>query len=432
MSSRPGRSVSVRLQPTPDQGKVAGNTVFPDSTEMGKTDKAIQAAMLKAKSLGVPVALSCGNNLRFRANPSGIGYWQQRYSYGGKERTISFGAYPLVTLAEATQRSLQARALLRDDVDPMQKRRDDKAALRRNVKNTFGAAAEAWYAFNLPRWSKSTADKARQYLDKDLLPSLRTRPIKSITPEHLGEVIERIEKRQAFNVAKKCRQWCKAIFAYAIARGMTQDNPAEHLNAVAARAPETQNYAHLSLDELPELLRALDAESKAAMSTGAIRMALWTANRPGVTRSLKWSELDLDNALWTIEKGRERMKRGYAHLTPLPKQAVELLRDLHRLTGTFEHVFAGRADPTKPMSDAAVNKALARMGFKGRQTAHGFRHLVSTALNERGYEADWVERQLAHGDPDKIRGTYNKAMYLEPRRKMMQEWADHMDELATG
>lgn len=399
---------------------------------MRVTDKAAQAAIRRAVQDGKAVYLSCGDSLRLVATPQARGYWQLRYRYGGNERTISFGYYPIVPLAEAFARSAKARALLRDGVDPMQDRRDQKAELRRVVRNTFGAAADAWYTFNLPRWSKATAEKARQYLDKDLLPSLSKRPLSMITPDELGQVIERIEKRRAFNVAKKCRQWLKAIFKYAIARGWTKDNPAETLNAIAVPLPATRNYAHIDVDELPELLKALDAYSGSPLTVGAIRLALWTANRPGVTRTLKWSELDLDDALWTIEKGREGMKLGYQHLTPLPHQAVTMLRELHKLTGTFEHVFINRADPQRPMSDAAVNSALARMGFKGRQTGHGFRHLFSTAMNEKGYKEDWIERQLSHGDPDKIRGTYNKAVYLEPRRKMLQQWADHLDAIRAG
>ncbi|WHZ20706.1 MAG: Integrase [Rhodanobacteraceae bacterium] len=399
---------------------------------MKATDKAVQAAIRHAVQGGKAVYLSCGDNLRLVATPQARGYWQLRYRYGGNERTISFGYYPTVPLAEAFARSTKARALLRDGVDPMQHRRDQKAELRRVVQNSFGAAAEAWYTFNLPRWSKATADKARQYLDKDLLPPLSKRPLSMLTPDELGQVIERIEKRRAFNVAKKCRQWLKAIFKYAIARGWTKDNPAETLNAIAAPVPATRNYAHIDVDELPELLKALDAYSGSPVTVGAIRLALWTANRPGVTRTLKWSELDLDDALWTIDQGREGMKLGYRHLTPLPHQAVTMLRELHKLTGTFEHVFINRADPQRPMSDAAINIALARMGFKGRQTGHGFRHLFSTAMNEKGYKEDWIERQLSHGDPDKIRGTYNKAVYLEPRRKMLQQWADHLDAIRTG
>jgi integrase len=373
--------------------------------------------------------LADGGWLTLLVTQDGVGRWQQGYRYGGKERSVSHGTYPVVSIAEARQRADAARGLLRDGVDPVEHRRAQKAAQRVNVENTFGAAAEAWFAFNSPRWAKATSEKARQYLDKDILPALRSRPIANLTAPDLIDAIARVERRGAYNVAKKARQWVNAIFRYSIARGWITRNPAEHLVDVAEKAPETRNYAHIGVGELPALLQALDAYTGSPLTVGAIRLALWTANRPGVTRTLRWSELDLEGALWTIEKGREGMKRGYAHLTPLPSQAVAVLRDLRKLTGTFEFVFIGRGDPHKPMSDAAVNKALAVMGFKGRQTAHGFRHLVSTALNELGYEADWVERQLAHGDPDKIRGTYNKAGYLEPRRKMMQAWADYLDKI---
>ena len=397
------------------------------------TEKAAQAALKRALASKNIERLSDGDWLTLLFMPRNtVGYWQQRYRYGGKPRTVSHGTYPAVSIAEARVCAAEARAQLRAGIDPIERRRAQKTALRVNVANTFGAAAEAWYDFNEPKWAKATAEKARQYLDKDVLPSLRTRPVTNIAPQELGAVIAKIEARNAHNVAKKTRQWCKAIFQFAIAKGWTSENPAEHLNAVAAPAPATVNYAHLGIDELPDLLSALDAYIGSRLTKGAILLALWTANRPGVTRTLRWCEIDLDNALWTIEKGREGMKRGYAHLTPLPRQAVAMLRDLHKSTGTFDYVFAGRNDPRQPMSDAAVNKALATMGFKGRQTAHGFRHLVSTALNEFGYEADWVERQLAHGDPDKIRGTYNKASYLEPRRQMMQTWADRLDAIRHG
>jgi integrase len=173
-------------------------------------------------------------------------------------------------------------------------------------------------------------------------------------------------------------------------------------------------------DEVSEIVRA------------CARLALWTANRPGITRTLRWAELNLDAAVWTIEKGREGMKRGYYHLTPLPTQAVAMLRDVRWISGAFDYVFIGRNDPRQPISDGAIAGMIKRIGYGNQQTMHGFRHLISTALNDKGYEADWIERQLAHGDPDKIRGIYNKAAYLEPRRKMMQEWADYLDKLKAG
>lgn len=392
------------------------------------TDVQVRNAKPKAKAY----KLAAGRGLCLFVMPDGAKYWRYRYRYGGKERMISVGVYPYVTLKNADAKADDARALLEKGKDPSEHRREQKLAQRHYVQRTFGAAANAWYEFNLPRWRPATAEKARAYLDKDLLPSLGRRPIAGITPLELGEIVERIEKRGALNVAKKTRQWLNAIFQFAVAKGLASTNPAEHLSSIAALAPESKSMAHLSIDELPAFLRALDAYNGSPLTKGACLLALLTANRPGITRTLRWSEINLDDALWTIAKGREGMKRGYSHLTPLPRQAVALLGDLHRLTGTFEYVFIGRNDPRSPISDGAVTAALHRMGYKGRQTMHGFRHLVSTALNEKGYEPDWVERQLAHGDPDTIRGTYNKAVYLDQRRKMMQEWADFLDALRSG
>lgn len=373
-----------------------------------------------------------GSGLCLMITPSGGKYWWLRYRYAGKEKTLSLGVYPTVTLKQARVAADKARTLLQSGVDPSEDRRERKFALRLSVARTFGDAAEKWVTHNTPRWRPATLEKVRQYLDKDLLPTLARRPLANITPPELGAVIEKIEARNALNVAKKARQWLTKIFEFAIAKGLTSTNPAEFLSSVAAITPEVRNHAHLTMDDLPAFLDALDAYQGSALVKGATWLALWCANRPGVTRTLRWSEIDLDQALWTIPKGREGMKRGYSHVTPLPRQAVAMLRDLHRITGTYEHVFVGRNDPRKPMSDGAVNVMMRAIGYAGKQTAHGFRHLVSTVLNEHGYKADWVERQLAHGDPDAIRGTYNKAEYLPERRKMLQAWADRLDSIRAG
>lgn len=376
--------------------------------------------------------LSAGDGLTLAVTPAGAKYWQLRYRYGGKPKTFSIGVYPLVSVAEARAKASAAKGQLLNGIDPSEHKRQNKLALRLSVARTFGDAAARWVEHNTPRWKPATLEKVRQYLDKDLLPPLGKRPLANITPLELGFVVEKIEARKAFNVAKKTRQWLSAIFDYAIAKGLADANPAEKLGSVATYAPPSENHAHLTLDELPGFLRALDEYQGSPLTKGATWLAIWTANRPGVTRTLRWSELDLENALWTIPRGRAGMKRGYSHLTPLPRQAVALLRDLHKLSGSYQYVFIGRNDPRQPMSDGAINSALKVMGYGGKQTAHGFRHLVSTALNDQGWEADWIERQLAHGDPDEIRGTYNKAHYLDQRRKMMQAWADYLDKIKAG
>jgi integrase len=394
--------------------------------------KLTELQVKNAKPGAVKYTKAAGHGLTLIVMPDGSKYWRLRYRFGGKARMITVGRpYPHTKLKQAQTTAGEFRALIEAGVDPADRRRAEKLVERKRVASTFGEAAEGWHRFRSQVWDEKTAEQARNYLDKDILPKLRSRPLDAITPAELGALVTGIEKRGAFDVAKKTRQWLKSVFSYARANGWTAADPARDLAAIAQRGPEKQHYAHLQVEELSSFLRALDAYDGSELVKACARLTLWTANRPGVTRTLRWDELDLDAGLWTIRKGREGMKRGYFHLTPLPRQAVGMLRELQNLTGNFDHVFIGRNDPSKPLSDGAITGMFKRIGYHRKQTAHGFRHLVSTALNDRGYEEDWIERQLAHGDPDKIRGTYNKAQYLEPRRRMMQEWADLLDAMRS-
>ena len=390
--------------------------------------KLTELQVKNAKPSAAKYTMAAGGGLTLLVTPDGAKYWRLRYRIGGRARMISVGKpYPVTTLKQALAQAAEYRALIHEGSDPADQRRVEKLTTKQRVANTFGEAADAWHAFRSQTWDDKTSHQARVYLDKDMLPKLRSRPLDNITPAELGALVAGIEERGAFDIAKKTRQWLKAIYSYARANGWTAIDPARDLAAIAQAGPGVKNYAHLSLDELSDFLHALDAYDGSPLVKGCARLALWTANRPGVTRTLRWDELDLKAGIWTIEKGREGMKRGYFHLTPLPTQAVQMLRDIQPITGHLEHVFTGRNDPRQPISDGAVAGMFKRIGYHKKQTMHGFRHLISTALNDKGYEADWVERQLAHGDPDKIRGIYNKAAYLEPRRKMMQEWADYLD-----
>ncbi|HMM56422.1 MAG TPA: tyrosine-type recombinase/integrase [Rudaea sp.] len=392
------------------------------------TDLTIRRAQPRDKKY----KLSGGHGLTLIVMPDGAKYWRVRYSWAGKEKELSLGRpYPELTLKDAEAEVMRLRQLIASGVDPAEQRFQAKLDRRQKAAQIFAEAAESWFEFRSRAWAIRTAEQVREYLDKDLLPALGQRALSSVTTRELATLSRSIEERGAPDVAKKARQWLASIFSYARANGWTSVDPTRDLRAVVLPAMSGGNYPHLTVDELPEFLHKLDTIKASTLVKGAAALALWTANRPGVTRTLRWVELDLDNALWIIEKGREGMKRGYSHLTPLPHQAVAMLREIHKLTGTFEYVFIGRNDPGKPLSDGAVNALLKRLGYRGRQTTHGFRHLVSTALNEQGYAVDWVERQLAHGDPDKIRGTYNKAIYLEPRRQMMQAWADYLNKLRS-
>jgi len=265
------------------------------------------------------------------------------------------------------------------------------------------------------------------YLESDLLPALGHRPAQAITRPELVALIRKIESRGAHNVAKKTRQWLSQIFRFGLAQGAVEANPATDLDVIAAHAPATRHHPHVTFAELPELLGKIEAAKINTLTRQAIRLLVLTAVRPGELRAAPWAEFDLDAATWTIPK--ERMKARRDHQVPLPRQAVAILRELQEITGRYPLVFAGRNSTNRPMSENTVNKALADVGYKGRQTGHGFRHLLSTELNGRGYNRDWIERQLAHGDDDEIRDTYNHATYLEQRREMMQAWADSIDAL---
>lgn len=209
-----------------------------------------------------------------------------------------------------------------------------------------------------------------------------------------------------------------------------ETNPTTDLDVVAAPAKATRHHPHVPFAELPELLEKLEATRLHTLTRWAIRLLILTAVRPGELRAAPWAEFDLDAATWTTPK--ERMKARRPHLVPLPRQAVAILRELQDVTGRYVLLFPSQQNPERPMSENTINKALRLMGYEGRQTGHGFRHRLSTELNGRGYNRDWIERQLAHGDADEIRDAYNHATYLEQRREMMQAWADSVDALCAG
>tara|TARA_R110000868_G_scaffold373033_2_gene636991 strand:- start:8015 stop:9241 length:1227 start_codon:yes stop_codon:yes gene_type:complete len=390
------------------------------------TDSAIKAAKPKEK----PYTLTDGQGLYLDMKPNGSKLWRLKYRFNGEAKTpLSLGAYPSLTLVGARKKRADARQLLLEGIDPGEQKKADKLA--RIVSGlTFEALAREWHAYRAPRWAKSTADKAAAYLESDLLPALGHRPAKAITRPELVALIRKIESRGAHNVAKKTRQWLSQIFRFGLAQGSVEANPATDLDVIAAHAPATRHHPHVAFAELPELLGKIEAANINVLTRYAVRLLTLTAVRPGELRAAPWTEFDLDAATWTIPK--ERMKARRDHQVPLPRQAVAILRQLQEVTGQYELLFAGRNNTSRPMSENTINKALADVGYKGRQTGHGFRHLLSTELNGRGYNRDWIERQLAHGDDDEIRDTYNHATYLEQRREMMQAWADSLDALCAG
>ncbi|OSR76829.1 putative prophage CPS-53 integrase [Pseudomonas syringae pv. actinidiae] len=392
---------------------------------MALTDTALRTAKPRDKLY----RLADAQGLCIEVTPSGGKLWRLRYRFDGKAKMLSLGIYPAITLAQARERREAARRMLAQGVDPSAHKQQEKTAAAAQVL-TMELLAREWYDYNRPRWAPATSSKVLQYLGSDIFPVIGRQPASEVQRPELVELVRKIEKREAFNVARKVRQWLSQIFRFGLAKGVVPGNPATDLDVVAAHAPRTRHHPHVSEGELPELLERLETAQCDITSKIAIRLLALTAVRPGELRLAPWSEFDLDAATWTIPAARMKARRP--HIVPLPRQAVALLRALHELTGTYPLAFPGRNNRARPMSENTVNKALSTMGYEGRQTGHGFRHLLSTSLNSRGYNRDWIERQLAHGDQDSIRDTYNHANYLEQRRGMMQAWADSIDALCAG
>jgi len=392
---------------------------------MPLSDTAIRSAKPKDKLY----RLADSGGLCLEVAPTGSKLWRYRYRFNGKAKMLALGAYPAVTLLKARQSRDSARQYLVEGIDPAEQRKADKQA-QATIGLTFETLAREWFAYNAPRWAESTRYKANLYLENDLIPVIGARPIKAVTRPELVELVRKVEARGTLNAAGKIRQWLHQIFRYGLARGVVDSNPATDLDVVAAPAKAVRHHPHISFAELPELLGKIDSTNINILTRCAIRLLTLTAVRPGELRTAPWSEFDLDTATWTIPK--ERMKARRPHVVPLPRQAVVILRELEEISGGYPLLFPGQQKSDRPMSENTINKALRLMGYEGRQTGHGFRHLLSTELNGRGYNRDWIERQLAHGDSDEIRDTYNHANYLEQRREMMQAWADSIDALCAG
>lgn len=380
-----------------------------------------------AKADARPYKLGDFDGLSLHVQPSGSKWWRFRYRFLGKEKMLSLGTYPEVSLLEARERRDTARKLVASGIDPSRQREADRRAQAAVLGHSFRALANEWFEVRQAKSADSTRAKIRFYLDRDLLPILGDRPLPDITRPELVDLLRRFEQRKAFNVAKKARGWLGQIFKYAMVKGVIDQNPATDLEIVAVRGPATRPHAALRASELPGLLLAVNKYRGSPLTKFAIRLLLLTGVRPGELRHASWTEFDLDAEIWNVPV--ERMKMRKPHLVPLPKQAIDALRELKALTGTSPLLFPSRDHSDRPMSENTVNVAFARIGYKGKQTGHGFRHLISTTLNEMNFNRDWVERQLAHGDANEIRGTYNHATYIEQRREMMQAWADHLDNL---
>lgn len=390
-----------------------------------------ETSIKNAKPRAKPYKLADEKGMYLLVNPVGSKLWRLKYRVLGKEKLLALGAYPDIGLKNARELRDEARRLMANGIDPSVNRQVQRATRLKRAENSFEVVAREWYAKVSPKWAKSHAGKIITRLENNLFPWVGGRPIAELTAPELLTALRRIEGRGAIETAHRALQNCGQVFRYAIATGHTERDISADLRG-ALQSVNSKHHASITdPKEIGELLRNLRAYSGSLVTGCALRLAPMVFLRPGELRHAEWIEIDLDEREWRIPA--EKMKSRALHIVPLSKQAIAILREIRPVTGEGRYVFPSVRTADRAMSENTVNAALRRLGYTNDQmTGHGFRSMASTLLNEKGWNRDAIERQLAHGERDAVRAAYNYAEHLPERRKMMQWWADYLDNLADG
>ena len=356
-------------------------------------------------------------------HPKGGKWWRLDYRYQGKRKTLSLGTYPDVSIKVARKKRDDARSILDGGVDPAYYRKLNKE-LR---VDSFEAIAREWFGKFRGQWTNNHATTTLGRLEKDILPWVGSRPIAAIEPPELLRVYQRIEKRGALETAHRIHQITSRIFRYGVATGKCPRDPTADLRGALPPARSVHFASLTEPKEIGALLRIIDDYQGSTVTRCALQLAALVFVRPGELRHGEWTEIQLDLAEWRMPAAKMKMKRD--HIVPLSMQAIKILEEIQPLTGSGRYMFPSLRAPT-PMSENTINGALRRLGYtKEEMTGHGFRSMASTLLNENGWSADAIERQLAHVEGNSVRAAYNYADYLDERRRMMQWWADYLGDL---
>ena len=385
---------------------------------MALTDTAAKQAKPRENGYTIPDSLG----LSLYVAPSGVKSWHFRFTWLGKQVRISIGTYPETGLKEARARRDEAREDIANGVDPRDSRREKKAGMIAAGGQTFRRVYDEWLAFRKGSISPGTYRVISNAMALDVLPTLGDRQIDAIKRADVIALIRRVEKRGSVATAVKVRQRMSQVFSYAIATGVIEANPTAEMHAVTEKMGQHKPHPFLPFSEMPRIMAAIRDCASGQQLKAALMLMIYTASRPGEVRHAEWSEIDLDAAIWTTPAAKMKMRRD--HAVPLSTQAIAILESMLPITGDKRYVFINRNSTTAPIGTNYANNVMDSCGLTGIQSPHGFRHLFSTEMNGRGYNRDWIERQLAHADSSFIRDVYNHAAYLDQRRGMMQEWAD--------
>jgi integrase len=389
----------------------------------------IQVKNTKPKE--IDYKLADGGGLYLLVTTTGGKLWRMDYRFSDKRKTASFGAYPAITLADARQRREDAKKLLASDVDPGETKKAQKSAQGEQDANTFEVIAREWHSKYSHTWVPSHALHKLERLEKNVFPWIGRRPIKELTAPDVLAVLRRMESRNVLDTAHRVRFECGAIFRYAVATGRADRDPVADLKGALPPVKNGHHAAPTDPKDVAPLLRAIDEFQGSFVVKCALQLAPLLFVRPGELRAAEWSEFDFEKAEWNIPA--EKMKMKVAHLVPLSRQTLKVLDELKPLTGHSRYVFPCHRSPLRCMSENAVNAGLRRMGFeKSEITGHGFRAMARTILDEvLQVRPDFIEHQLAHAVKDPNGRAYNRTAHLVERKKMMQTWADYLDDLKS-
>lgn len=371
-----------------------------------------------------------GGGLYLFVTPSGGKLWHFKYRFDRKEKKLTFGSYPEISLLDARQKRDEARRQLAKEIDPGAVRKSQRQA---NIQETetFEVIAREWHTRFNSNWTKGHAETIMSRLERDLFPWIGKRPIAEIKAPELLAVLRRIESRGALESAHRIRTICGQVFRYAVATGRAERDPSADLKGALPQPQEKHRAAITEPKEVGKLLRAIDGYEGSFIVKCALQLAPLVFLRPGELRHGEWEEISFENTEWNIPGSKMKMKEP--HLTPLSEQAIAILKELYNLTGTDRYLFPGRT-PDRPMSENAILAALRRMGYdKDEMSGHGFRAMARTILDEvLQVRTDFIEHQLAHAVKDPNGRAYNRTSHLAERKKMMQTWGDYLDGLKAG
>lgn len=379
-----------------------------------------------AKSKKRIYRLSDGDGLYLEVPPQGTKRWRLRYRFGGKEKMLSLGTYPEVSLKTARDKRNELRALIQEGTDPSLARQEEQAIAAGHT--TFEYIAREWHEQFKVNWTDGHATTNLSRLENNVFPWIGKKAITEITSPEILRLLRRIESRGAIETAHRVRGLMSRVFRFAIASGRADRDPAGDLQGALPPAKSKHFPTITKPQEIAALLRAIDGYTGNLITKCALKLAPLLFVRPGELRHACWSEIDLNIPEWRIPG--EKMKMSREHIVPLSRQAREILEELYPMTGSGKYVFPSIRTTERPMSENTINAGLRRLGYgKEEMTGHGFRSMASTRLNEMGWNPDAIELQLAHVEGNEVRAAYNRAKYLDIRIKMMQAWADYLDSL---